>query len=597
MAEPLALAAEFPPADRATWAALVGDPLPRSYDNDGIALSPLYTAADVHQLEPGLPGRMPFVRGATAAGAAAWDVRVRHADPDEQRTTTAVRADLAGGATSVWLVLGAGGLPLSDLTAVLAGVDLDVVPVVLDAGTATAEAADRFLDLLSNRDVATDGVRGSLGADPIGWRARTGASADLELLPDLAERIRRHPRLRVATVDATAYHDAGGSSADEVAAASAVGVAYLRALTAAGLPIDRALSLLEFRFAATADQFGTVMKLRAARRVWARIGELCGAAPERRGQRQHAVTSAPMMSRRDPWANMLRTTIACFAAAIGSAEAITVRPFDEAIGLSDQFARRLARNAQAILHDEASLGRVLDPAGGSWYVETVTEQLAEAAWAKFTGLERSGGALRALDDGTLGELLARARAARAADIATRRAPIVGVSEFALPDETPLTRPPAPRAPAGGRLPFVRDSEPYEALRERSDRARARPPVFLAPLGPAASHAARVAFAAGVFRAGGFELVGGTGTPEELVTQFRDCSTSVACLCGSDASYVESAGSTAAALKAAGARYVWLAGRPGGDEGVQRTAGVDGYVYGGCDVLDVLRTTLDLLDVP
>ncbi len=192
----------------------------------------------------------------------------------------------------------------------------------------------------------------------------------------------------MATVDATIYHDAGASDADELAVATAVGVAYLRALTDAGLSIDEAFAAVEFRFAVTADQFLSIAKLRAARQIWARVAELSGARD--RGQHQHAVTSRAMMTHRDPWVNMLRTTIACFAAAVGGADAITVLPFDAAIGLPDDFARRIARNTHAILHDESSLGRVVDAAGGSGYVETITAQLAEKAWAEFTAHRARG---------------------------------------------------------------------------------------------------------------------------------------------------------------------------------------------------------------
>ncbi len=264
--------------------------------------------------------------------------------------------------------------------------------------------------------------------------------AELDVLGALADVRGRATGVRIATVDATVYHDAGASDAQELGIGTAVGVAYLRALTDAGQPIDDALAALEFRWAVTAEQFPSIAKLRAARRIWDRVAQLCGADEQRRGQRQHAVTSAAMMTRRDPWVNMLRTTIACFAAAVGGAESITVTPFDAAIGESDDFARRIARNTQAVLHDESSLARVTDAAGGSWFVESLTEELAGAAWQVFTEIERAGGALAALDDELIGTLVLRTERARADDIAHRRAPITGVSEFADVDEAPVERP-------------------------------------------------------------------------------------------------------------------------------------------------------------
>jgi methylmalonyl-CoA mutase len=340
----------------------------------------------------------------------------------------------------------------------------------------------------------------------------------------------------------------------------------------------------------TADQFLSIAKLRASRRIWDRIAELSGAGGDRPGQRQHAVTSAAMMTKRDPWVNLLRTTIACFAAAVGSADAITVAPFDSAIGLPDELARRIARNTQSILHDESSLARVLDAAGGSWYVESLTDQLAETAWAKFTAIERARGALAALDDGTIDRLIAAARSERAADIAHRRAPITGVSEYAFIDEKAVARPSAPVAPGGGVLTALRYAQDFEALRDRADAAPSCPVVFLAALGPAAAYRARVGFAVNLFQAGGIESVVGSGEVDDLVTAFRASGSTVACLCSANQLYPELAAPAAEALRAAGATHIWLAG-PVGD-----TPGVDGYLFAGVDALAALSTTLDELGV-
>jgi len=587
--DPLPLAAEFPPATRDQWIELVTSVLRRSgrpedadpvaalstTTYDGIPVRPLYTAADAPAGPVGTPGSAPYVRGATADGPTltGWDVRQRHADPDPARLRAGLLADLATGATSAWLVLGEAGLPVADLAAALEGVYVDLAPVVLDAGGQTAEAAEAYLRLVGERGLDPNEVRGSLGADPIGLRARTGVGADLGLLTPRPD----HPNLQVATVDATVYHDAGGSDATELAVATAVGVAYLRALTDAGLDVDAALDAVEFRFAVSADQFASIAKLRAARRVWDRVAGLSEARPAR-GQRQHAVTSAAMMTRRDPWVNMLRTTVACFAAAVGGADAITVLPFDAALGLPDDLARRIARNTQSILHDESSLARVLDAAGGSWYVETLTDQLAQAAWDGFTEIERAGGALAALDSGLIGERIASTRERRAGDIAHRRAPLTGVTEFALPDEPAVPRPPAPPGLGGGPLAPVRWAAEFEALRDAVEAVSPRPVVYLATLGPIAMHAARLGFARNLFQSGGFHVA--IGPPEDLH------GTSVACLCSADPLYSAEA---VDALRRAGARHVWLAGRG--------EFGADGYVHTGCDALAALRTTADLLEVP
>ncbi|MEU9870815.1 methylmalonyl-CoA mutase subunit beta [Actinomadura sp. NPDC048021] len=600
--EELELAAAFPAADRDRWREMVKGVLRRSGaasedtpldeieglltrdSYDGVPIAALYTRDDA---PPGRPGLAPYVREVRpdGEGIAGWDVRQRHAHPDPAVTREAILADLENGATSVWLRLGEGGLPVAALPEALRGVLLDLAPVVLDAGASAGEAARAFLALVAERGNAAE-ASGNLGADPLGLAARTGAPGSLDEAAALAVRCAREfPRLRAVVADGTPYHDAGGGDAEELGAAVAAGVAYLRALTGAGLSVDEAFGQIEFRLAVSADQFSSIAKLRAARRLWARVAEVSGAA-EGTAARVHAVTSSAMMTRRDPWVNMLRTTIATFAAGVGGADAVTVQPFDARLGLPDGFARRIARNTQTLLLEESSLARVVDPAGGSWYAESLTEGLAQAAWAWFTEIEKAGGLAAALDSGLVARRLAATWERRREDIARRKAPITGVSEFPDLAETPPRRDPAPRAPGGG-LPVVAYAQDFEALRDRSDAhaeaTGARPKVFLATLGPIAVHTARASFAANLFQAGGIETV--TGAPEE----FGASGAAVACICSSDALYEERAVEAARILRDAGAVKVWLAGKG-------TYEGVDARVHAGCDAVEVLETTLHDLGV-
>ncbi|MEU8485840.1 methylmalonyl-CoA mutase family protein [Streptomyces sp. NPDC048641] len=594
----LSLAAEFPDATHEQWQHLVAGVLRKSGKEvsaeeaedalsttleDGLRAHPLYTPRDAAP-ETGLPGFAPFVRGGRAEGqtVGGWDVRQPHSVAD----SGAVLADLENGVTSLWLTVGEHtGFPVSALPAALDGVYLDLAPVVLDAGAETTAAAAQLLRMYEEAGVASDAVRGSLGGDPLGHEARTGESYDGAPIYELAGRcVADRPGLRALTVDALPYHEAGASTAQELGCSLATGVAYLRALTSAGLNVQQALAQLEFRYAASADQFLTIAKFRAARRLWGRVAEACGAA-QHGAQLQHAVTSPVMMTRRDPWVNMLRSTVATLAAGVGGADAVTVLPFDQALGLSDGFARRIARNTSTILIEESHLARVIDPAGGSWYVERLTDELAHAAWDFFQEIERSGGQAAALRSGMVRERLAESWSLRSGNLARRREPVTGVSEFPFLDEKPVVREPAPEAPSGG-LPRVRRDEAFEALRSRSDAHLAasgsRPRVFLAPLGPAAAHSARLTFAANLFQAGGIEPVT-DGTFEESGAQ-------AVCLCSSDQVYAEQAEAAAQRLRADGARQVFLAGRPG------TYAGVDTYVFAGCDAADVLSATLDRMGV-
>ncbi|MFD3917157.1 methylmalonyl-CoA mutase small subunit [Streptomyces sp. NPDC058603] len=618
----LSLAAEFPDATREQWQSLVAGVLRKSGRDlsgpaaedalstalqDGFTTRPLYTADDAPG-DSGYPGFAPFTRGGRPEGGAVsgWDVRQRHTLPDPVRTNEAVLSDLENGVTSLWLSVGSAGIPVSGLATALDGVYLDLAPVALDAGTEFGSAARELLKLYEERGVARDAARGTLGADPVGELARTGREVTglTEEAAELAALCtREYPGLRAVTVDALPYHEGGASDAQELGCSLATGVGWLRDLTAAGLTVEAACAQIEFRYAATTDQFLTIAKLRAARRLWARVAEVCGAdaGPGTGAQRQHAVTSPVMMTRRDPWVNMLRTTVASLAAGLGGADAVTVLPFDHALGLPDAFARRIARNTSTILLEESHLGRVIDPAGGSWYVERLTGELAHAAWEWFQEIERAGGQRAALHDGLIAERLAATWQERSGRLARRREPITGVSEFPQLSQPPVERDPAP-APPGGGLPVVRRDEAYEALRARSDAhlaaTGARPRVFLAALGTAAAHTARATFTASLFQAGGIEPVHDPVTVDAATAAdaFTRSGAAVACICSSDTLYAEGAAPVARALKAAGALQVFLAGRPGEQRETYVRAGVDDFVVAGGDAIAVLTSVLDRMGV-
>ncbi|MCA0146193.1 methylmalonyl-CoA mutase family protein [Blastococcus sp. LR1] len=618
--EDLALAGEFDAVTRDQWRDLVAVVLRKAGREDlpdaveealrrpvapGVTVAPLYTAEDAAGLPTGVgvPGLPPFVRGARPGGGPAgsaevaaaggadggasggWDIRQRHANPDVAATREAIAADLENGVTSLWLVLGEGAIPVDSLGDVLADVYLDLAPVSVSGGFAAAEA---FLSLVEGRTDLAPGS--SLGLDPLRVEAASGEQQDLSGLADVARRAGAHAGLRTVVVDGTVFADAGASVVEELGCSLAAGVAYLRALTEAGLSVDEAAAQLEFRYSATADQFTTIAALRAARRLWDRVGEVSGVSAEVRGQRQHAVTSSVMTTKRDPWVNMLRTTVACFAAGVGGADAVTVQPFDAALGLPDSFSRRIARNTQSLLVEEGHLGRVLDPAGGSWYVESLTDELARAAWDWFTEIERAGGLSAALASGLVKDRIAQAWDARAERLATRAEAITGVSEFPnLTEKLPERQPAADLHPTGG-LPRVRAAQEFEALRDAADaageRAGGRATVYLATLGPIAKHTARATFAGNLFQAGGLATPSGDGA-----SGLAEAGTTVACICGTDKDYASDAAALVAELKAAGATQVWLAGKP--DLAVD---GVDGYVYAGCDALAALRTVHEQLGV-
>jgi methylmalonyl-CoA mutase len=554
-------------ADSEAWAVLATTTL------DGISVSPLGTPALVADLpDTGLPGQAPFTRGATATRELdGWDVRAWFADPDAERTARDVVTDLENGVNSLWISAGSGAVPIEAFATILEPVFVDLAAVVVDAPFEPVEAAQALVDVIADKGVSpAPGT--SLGVDPIGAAFRDRGVTDLDVAVQVA-RLAAGIGVRGITVDATAVHDAGASDGQELAYSLAAGVQYLRLLVDAGFDVDTAAGLIDFRYAATDEQFPTIAKLRAARRLWNRVVELSGVTSAAAGQLQHAVTSRPMMASYDPYVNMLRTTVASFAAGVGGAAAVTVLPFDEPLGLPEPFSRRIARNTSSLLISESHVAAVTDPAGGAHAVEKLTDDLARAAWELFGEIDATDSleAALALVRGRVEQTVSD----RALAIARRRRAITGVSEFPNLHEQQPERRPYPRP-----LTVHRYAGEFEALRD--DRATA--PVFLASMGAVAAFTARSTFAANLLAAGGVDHVvaGATQGVDDVVTAYRDAdSPAVVCLVGTDAAYAEWGAELVTALREAGATYVVLAGRA--------DVGADTTIAAGADALAFLRS--------
>jgi methylmalonyl-CoA mutase len=636
----LTLAAEFPAATRDAWLRLVDGVLKGAdfekklvaRSHDGLRIEPLY--------EKAAPAAQP---GRAALGP--WRIAQRMDHPDPAAANALALTDLDGGADAL-VFSHAGAAPargfgvkvgtIDNLERALEGVMLDLIAVRIEtAPFAGRAAAEQWSAVVKRRGVDPAALDIDFGLDPVGDIGRTGEPPmPFETLAaGMAETTRRLREAGfagpTARVDTRAYHEAGASEAQELAAALATGVAYLRGLESAGFALAEARQALSFLMVADADEFLTVAKLRALRRLWARVEEACGVAPE--PIRLHAETAWRMATRRDPWVNLLRGTIAAFSAGIGGADGVTVLPFTAALGLPDAFARRLARNTQLILLEESNLARVADPAAGSGGFEALTEALGEKAWTLFQELEGEGGIVASLAVGALQARIAAVRTAREHAVATRREPITGTSAFPdlheaevkvlLPRLSQGERPsprsgPGERSAAagkavtphpdgsavstspsgrGGALPSLRAAEPYERLRETSDavlaRTGARPKIFLANLGPPAAFTARAGFARNLFESGGVEALANDGfaDPAALAEAFRGSGAEAACLCSSDAVYASHGAEAARALKGAGCARVSFAGRPGEREAELRQAGVDDFIHAGSDVVAFLQS--------
>ena len=468
------------------------------------------------------------------------------------------------------------GWPPADLAEALADVRLDLAPVVVSSVTDQPAAARALLDLVADRE----SVGGNLGLDPFGAAARLGTTPELAPLADLVRECLHRDGWRAITVDARVLHEAGATDVDALAVAVATGVEYLRHLEAAGIPAAEAFGQIDLRVGATADQFLTAAALRAVRRVWARVGEACGVVEDQRGVRTHAVTSLRMFTREDPWVNVLRSTLAAFGASVGGADAITVLPYDTVLGLPERLGRRLARNTQILLADESNVGRVTDPGGGSWYLESLTDQVADAVWSRFQEVERAGGAVRALADGLLHRWVEQACTERDRQIVTRQRPLTGVSMFPASGEQPAARR-ARTAVTGGERALAprRDSMVFERLRDRAMTV-GDPSVIVRTLGTRREFGARQAFVTNLLAAAGIRAA--------------DEGSKVAVLASSPKAYAGEGPAAVADLRAAVQR-VLVAGRA--SELGAAADQVDGEVHDGMDVVAFLSDLLDRLGAP
>jgi methylmalonyl-CoA mutase len=616
-AETLSLAGDFAPATRADWRKLVdavlkGAPFERleSKTYDGLTIEPLYERdASAHAIT----GRAP---------SQAWTILQRVDHPDPTAANAQALTDLENGSTGLILIfaesISANGFGLEPSAATLArvldGIDLTAgIALDLNLSPSSRHIVGDLADLVKSKGVAPAKVDIRFSINPIGGFAACGTS--LRRWPDMAPYFAKMVsgfaddgfRGPFAVADGRVIHNAGGSDAQELAFALASAVTYLRALESGGMTLDRARNAIYFRLSADADQFLTMAKFRAVRKLWARVEAACGLTPK--PVMVTAETAWRMMTKRDAYVNMLRNAIAVTAAGLGGADAITMLPHTTPLGLPDAFARRAARNTQLLLLEESNLARVSDPAAGSGALEAVTEQLCTAAWSQFQEIEKAGGAWTALESGLVQKSATAVLAERQKAAARGKDALTGTNAYpdirettpAVLDVAPLPSKKngaAPVAVSAEPLPRIRLAEPFESLRDRSDailaKTGARPKVFLANLGKPSEFTTRATFAKSFFEAGGIEALTNDGFAglDEMIAAFKASGAAIACLCSSDEVYAREAATAAKALEAM-AKHLYLVGRPS-DQDALKAAGIGTFIYAGGDMVAALQAAYQIL---
>ncbi len=678
MTNPTPLFPEFPPASRADWqaaaeASLKGRPLAKltSQTYEGIAVRPIYDVDDVADLPhlETLPGQLPFLRGTKAAGylVQPWLIAQELACGTPQQFNQTLLADLARGQTAVNLIpdrptrlgldpqqvdpasVGRGGISLhtvGDFATALAGVNLAQTPIFIRSGSGALPLAALLLAHAQQSGANLAELHGCLEADPLGEWVRRGtlplpldkAFAELALLVQGLSELA--PRLRPIAIHGYPYANGGAHAVQELAFVLATAVATMRALQERGIAADDAAQAMQAAFSIGSDFFMEIAKLRAARLLWAHVMAAFGVGEAGQKLTLHGRTLRYNKTLTDAYVNMLRMTTEAFAAALGGVDSLHTAPFDEEANESDdvsrrELSRRIARNVQVILQEEANLTKLIDPAGGSWYVEWLTDQVAQRAWALFQEVERQGGMVAALQSGWVQAQVAATAVARAQNLATRKDVLVGTNLYADPNDIPTSLVPAPpfpitpsplptrhvpftinslsslinaaqqgatlaeltavlradyaglTAPAITPIPWQRAAEPFEQLRVAAAAAPQRPRIFLATMGPLRQHKARADFAQSFFAVGGFEIVypqGFESIETAVAAALADGATAVV-ICSTDETYPELVPPLARALKAANPTItIILAGYPKEHVEAFRAAGVDQFIYLGADCL-------------
>lgn len=573
------LTAEFDPPSLEAWKAEVerllrGAPFAKKMFTqtlEGITVGSMATRADLPE-----DGPLLTTRGGDNAWAVAQEIPL--GDPGE--FNAALRDALERGQTAVNLIVDGVGRPgtrithIADLGEALDGVDLKTTPLLIQAGRDHQRVAADLWALCADLGVPTANLRGRLGCDPVAGRARLGtlprpAEDYYAELTDLVRRTAAQaPGMRALPVFEDPWHDGGADAALGLALTLSAAVHAMREVESRGVRVEEAAKQIHFNLCVGSDFFMEIARLRALKVLWAKVLEACGCEPQ--APVIHARTSRRTGTVLDPHVNMLRATTQAMAAVLGGVDSLHVAAFDEASGSGDAFSRRIARNVQLVLKHECHFDHVADPAGGSWYVEKLTAEVAARVWERFREIEAEGGVLEALESGRAQAWVAEAADARAARMATRREVQVGTNQY--PDPNPV-KPAAPVPTPEGAIPPRRDGEPFEALRARVETMAGTPAgrVFTANLGDVAKYMPRLEFTRRFYRTGGFEVAGEgfAATADEAVAAARADGARTVVLVGLDDTYAEMAADVVAGLKdSPDPPVVMLAGAAPEDVGVE-----------------------------
>jgi len=613
----------FPSIDYEAWKqevekSLKDKPFEKLHKNtyENITLKPIYTKQDIEEISflKEMPGEGSNVRASNLTGYVnqPWHVSQDLDILSPSEFNLALKEALNNGQTMIHFTLqpqnsSSEGLALhslEDMSEALDGINLSTTPVLIDVKS-------DLLSFLSLVDSFTkvDTLTGTIAMDPLAFLVEQG---ELSIKPEvafdqLAKSVKwameKKTKLRTILVTGTPYHNGGANAVQELTYTIGTGIEYISELLERGLSIDEIASRMTFTFSIGSNIFMEIAKLRAARIIWSTVMDAYGGNEDSSKMKIHARTSAFTKTIYDPYVNILRSTIEAFSAIIGGVESLHVSAFDEPIKRSDSFSRRIARNTQSILREESFLHKVIDPAGGSWYVESLTNELAEKAWELLNKIEAQGGMLQALKSGVVQESISTVFNERLVNVNHRKEKIVGTNMYANIQEKTNRKPEIynkskESTPAISIRPIlaVRISEGFEQLRKVSEdylqATGERPKVGLLNLGPIPEYKPRADFITGFFEAGGFQVLKNDGylTVEKAITGAKAMKLSTFIICGKDEKYSEMVPNICRELKDTNMHIrVYLAGKQEKElEALYQNAGIEDFIHIGTDCFTFLQ---------
>lgn len=604
---------EFAPIPTEKWEEIINKDLKGAdYEkklvwrtNEGFKVRPYYRAENLDDLNylDVMPAEFPYTRG-TKADSNDWEIVQNVTETEPAKANEVALASIKGGATMISFTM-KGVKTAQDLATLLAGLDLTKVGVQFTRPQGRAvQLTKDFIAYLEANHIDKAAVKGGIAYDGISCCLRhgkfpTSEKAAMDTAIELVNLTADMPNFKVVNVRGIQMHNGGATIVQELGYTLGIANEYLAYATSNGLTVEQMAKKMEVTLSIASNYFMEIAKLRAFRLLWATMVSQyqpkCDCACK---VRINSVASSWNKTLYDPYVNMLRTTTEGMAASLGGADTIALQPFDVAFKHDDDFSRRISRNVQIILKEESYFNKVVDPAAGSYYIENLTDSLAEHAWKQFQEVEAQGGIIKLILSGEVKKAIEESCNKRNMDIATRKYILLGTNQYPNINETMLDKvEEQPEEKVEGLQPY-RGAMAFEQLRlatERHAKQSGRPKVFLLKIGNLAMRQARAGFTSNFFGCAGYEIIENAGftTVEEGIEAAKAVKADIVVVCSSDEEYATFGVEAAKAAKAAGFIFI-VAGNPTESIDALKEAGADDFIHVRTNVLECLKKYNDIL---